>query len=50
MITAIVILLLMLFIGVCFSKKYRRIRHQQWKVRDWIKTIKIRLETSMGKT
>ena len=43
MITAIVILLLMLFIGIRFSKKYRRIRHQQWHVRDWIKTIKTKL-------
>jgi hypothetical protein len=43
MITAIVILLLMLFIGIRFSKKYRRIRHQQWHVRDWIKTAKTRL-------
>jgi hypothetical protein len=43
MITAIVILLLMLFVGIRFSKKYRRIRHQQWHVRDWIKTIKAKL-------
>jgi hypothetical protein len=43
MITAIVIILLMLFVAIRFSKKYRRIRHQQWHVRDWLKTIKARL-------
>ena len=48
MITAVVILLLMLFIGIRFSKKYRRIRHQQWHVRDWIKTIKTRLVNIKG--
>jgi hypothetical protein len=43
MITAIVIILLMLFVAIRFSKKYRRIRHRQWHVRDWIKTIKTKL-------
>jgi hypothetical protein len=49
MITAIVILLLMLFVGIRFSKKYRRIRHQQWHVRDWIKTIKAKLINTRNK-
>jgi hypothetical protein len=43
MITTIVIILLMLFIGIRFSKKYRRIRHRQWHVREWLKTIKAKL-------
>ena len=43
MITAIVIILLMLFVAIRFSKKYRRIRHQQWHVRDWLKTTKTKL-------
>jgi hypothetical protein len=43
MITATIILFLMLFIGIRFSKKYRRIRHQQWHVRDWIKTMKAKV-------
>jgi len=44
MITAIVIILLMLFVAIRFSKKYRRIRHQQWHVRDWLKTIRTKLK------
>ena len=43
MITTIVIILLMLFVAIRFSKKYRRIRHQQWHVRDWLETIKTKL-------
>src|ERR1035437_10384565 len=43
MITALVILLLMLFVAIRFSKKYRRIRHQQWRVRDWLERIKTKL-------
>jgi len=46
MITTIVIILLMLFIGIRFSKKYRRIRHQQWHVRDWLRTIKTKLQNT----
>jgi formate-dependent nitrite reductase cytochrome c552 subunit len=46
MITAIIVLLLMLFIGIRFSKKYRRIRHHQWHVRDWIKTQKNKLTST----
>ena len=49
MITAIIILLLMLFVGIRFSKKYKRIRHQQWHVRDWIKTIKAKLINTNNK-
>jgi hypothetical protein len=49
MITAIIILLLMLFVGIRFSKKYKRIRHQQWHVRDWIKTINAKLRNTKNK-
>jgi formate-dependent nitrite reductase cytochrome c552 subunit len=49
MITTIVIILLMLFIGIRFSKKYRRIRHQQWHVRDRLKTIKTKLLNTKNK-
>jgi formate-dependent nitrite reductase cytochrome c552 subunit len=49
MITAIVIILLMLFVGIRFSKKYRKIRHQQWHVRDWLKTIKAKLTDNKNK-
>jgi hypothetical protein len=49
MITGTVLFLLMLFVGIRFSKKHRRIRHQQWHVRDWIKTIKGNLITSKSK-
>jgi hypothetical protein len=49
MITAIVILLLMLFVAIRFSKKYRKIRHQQWHVRDWLKTIKTKLINTKDK-
>jgi hypothetical protein len=49
MITTILIIFLMLFVAIRFSKKYRRIRHQQWHVRDWIKTMRARLITNKNK-
>jgi len=49
MITTIVIILLMLFVAIRFSKKYRRIRHQQWHVRDWLKTTKSKLLNDKNK-
>jgi hypothetical protein len=49
MITTIVIILLMLFVGIRFSKKYKRIRHQQWHVRDWLKKIKTKLLNTKNK-
>jgi len=49
MITSIVIILLMLFVAIRFSKKYRRIRHQQWHVRDWLKTIRTKIINNKNK-
>jgi hypothetical protein len=49
MITTIVIILLMLFVAIRFSKKFRRIRHQQWHVRDWLKTAKTKLLNKKNK-
>lgn len=44
MITAIIIVLLMIFVGIRFSKKYRKMRHRQWHVREWLKTIRKKFE------
>jgi hypothetical protein len=48
--TAIVIILLTLFVAIRFSMKYRRIRYRQWHVRDWLKTIRTKLKNIKTKT